>query len=273
MARGPRSWIGLRLCSPAVIALILLHRGGAGEADERGQIQLPEPVAAVQAREGLLLVGLTYPGARQGRDRFISALPELIKFYRNSTRLKTDVAYAEFSAGDPRLEQALFLYLTGYDAVLQFSDEDKRHLGAYLRTGGLLFADDVRPDRPGAPSRDVGTPNTPFDRQLKSLVKDPLVLGNAGTRWRVIPKDHPLYHCYFDFSDGPPLTGAPGAEIVDLEMLEVRGRVAVIFSDLNLTFSWANSEARFGPRSLRLGANLIVFATAQRIAGAPPRQR
>jgi hypothetical protein len=87
-------------------------------------------------------------------------------------------------------------------------------------------------------------------------------------------QDHPLYHCYFEFPDGPPLTGAPGRDIVDLEMLEVRGRVAVIFSDLNLTWSWANQEVRYGLNSLRLGANLIVFATAQRIAGfPPPKQR
>ena len=91
------------------------------------------------------------------------------------------------------------------------------------------------------------------DRQLKSLVADPLVLGDAGARWRKIPKDHPLYHCYFEFPDGPPLTGAPGRDIVDLEMLEVHGRVAVIFSDLNLTWSWANQEVRYGPNSLRLG--------------------
>ena len=58
--------------------------------------------------------------------------------------------------------------LTGYDAVLGFSDQEKRHLGAYLRTDGLLFADDVRPDRPGVRSRDVGTRDTPFDRQLKA---------------------------------------------------------------------------------------------------------
>jgi hypothetical protein len=91
------------------------------------------------------------------------------------------------------------------------------------------------------------------DRQLKSLVANPLVLGDAGARWRKIPKDHPLYHCYFEFPDGPPLTGAPGRDIVDLEMLEVHGRVAVIFSDLNLTWSWANQEVRYGPNSLRLG--------------------
>ena len=266
--------LGKRPCSLAVIALFLLRGAAVADTDERERIRLPEPVAAAQTQKDLLLVALTYPTAQQGRDRFRAALPELIQFYRQHTQLKMDVTSAEFSAADRRLEPALFLYLTSYDAVLGFSDEEKRHLGAYLRSGGLLFADDVRPDRRGVTSRDVGTAGTPFDRQLKSLVADPLVLGDAGARWRKIPKDHPLYHCYFEFPDGPPLTGAPGRDIVDLEMLEVRGRVAVIFSDLNLTWSWANQEVRYGPNSLRLGANLIVFATAQRIAGfPPPKQR
>ena len=131
------------------------------------------PVRDVLDRVGqkwtlLLLIALTYPGAQQGRDRFSAALPELIQFYRKNTRLKMKMSYAEFGPGDRRLDQALFLYLTGYDAVLEFSDQEKRHLGAYLRTGGLLFADDVRPDRPGVRSRDVGTRDTPFDRQLKA---------------------------------------------------------------------------------------------------------
>ena len=143
MAHEPRNWACRRLCSPVVIAWFLLHRGAVAGTDERERLQLPEPIAAAQTRESLLLIALTYPGAQQGRDRFSAALPELIQFYRKNTRLK---------------------------------------------------------------------------------------------------------------------------------MLEVQGRVVVIFSDLNFTWSWAYPKARYGPNSLRLGANLIVFATAQKIAGIPPKQ-
>ncbi len=124
MAPGPRYWACRRLCSPVVIALFLLHRGAVAGTDERKRL-LPEPVAAAQSRESLLLIALTYPGAQQGRDRFSAALPELIQFYRKNTRLKMKMTYAEFGPGDRRVEKALFLYLTGYDAVLGFSDRRK----------------------------------------------------------------------------------------------------------------------------------------------------
>ena len=69
MAHGPRHWACRRLCSPVVIALFLLHSGAVAGTDERERLQLPEPVAAAQSRESLLLIALTYPGAQQGRDR------------------------------------------------------------------------------------------------------------------------------------------------------------------------------------------------------------
>lgn len=86
MARASRHRASRRLCSLAVIALIALRGDAGGQTDKREQIRLPEPVAAAQARRGLLLVALTYPNARQDHDRFSAALPELIQFYRNSTR-------------------------------------------------------------------------------------------------------------------------------------------------------------------------------------------
>ena len=55
--------------------------------------------------------------------------------------------------------------------------------------------------------------------------------------------------------------------IVYLEMLEQRGRVVVIFSELNISMHWANPKAENRDKSLRLGANLIVFAMTQQISG------
>ena len=50
-------------------------------------------------------------------------------------------------------------------------------------------------------------------------------------------------------------------------MLEQRGRVVVIFSELNISMHWANLQAENRDKSLRLGANLIVFAMTQQISG------
>jgi hypothetical protein len=51
----------------------------------------------------------------------------------------------------------------------------------------------------------------------------------------------------------------PGSRITDLEMLEYRGRVAVVFSDLNIKFAWSKSDAIGRQRALQFGSNLVIF--------------
>ena len=46
-----------------------------------------------------------------------------------------------------------------------------------------------------------------------------------------------------------------------------RGRVAVLFSDLNLTYFWGDPQAHSRAPSLRFGVNLLVFAIDRQQAG------
>jgi hypothetical protein len=87
-----------------------------------------------------------------------------------------------------------------------------------------------------------------------------------------VPKSHALFRSFFQFHDGPPLSGTVGgrsavARVQELEMLEYRGRVAVVFSDLNISFAWSVSEAVGRRRALQFGTNLVIFALAQYAAG------
>ena len=158
--------------------------------------------------------------------------------------------------------------MTGNEAAFTFGEYEKRNLGNYLKNGGLLYAEDVKPQRSRSWGRPrAGMPGTPFDRRFKALMKDALVLGETGAYWRKIPKDHALYTSYFDFDDGPPRGAVRNSQIDYLEMLEQRGRVVVIFSELNISMHWANPKAKNRDKSLRLGANLIVFAMTQQISG------
>ena len=43
-------------------------------------------------------------------------------------------------------------------------------------------------------------------------------------------------------------------------MLQVRGRITVIFSDLNLSWYWGTPLADARERGMRFGSNLIVYA-------------
>jgi hypothetical protein len=65
------------------------------------------------------------------------------------------------------------------------------------------------------------------------------------------------------------LSGAHHGNVFALEGLELRGRLAVIFSDLNISYFWGNLYADGRDRSLQFGSNLIVFALTQKYAGRP----
>ncbi|MFP6647472.1 MAG: DUF4159 domain-containing protein [Candidatus Latescibacterota bacterium] len=107
---------------------------------------------------------------------------------------------------------------------------------------------------------------------LKTLMADPLVLSGNGRAWYPVPKDHELFRSFFQFPDGPPLSGtvrrSSTSRVKELEMLEYRGRVAVLFSELNISYAWSMHEAVGRRRSLQFGANLVIFALGQYAAGS-----
>ena len=263
--------------SPWSLAFIVLLVAGVVRAqDDRPKFSVPEPRAAERRpAPALTLTELQYQLTNQ-EDRFSTAVPELVRFFKGvsaARKLETELTTNQLAADNPRLKQATLVYMTGNQALLQLSDAEKQGLGEYLRAGGLLYAEDIRASgvEGGLASKEAGVEGTPFDRQFKALLRDPLVLGENGGRWEKMPKNHPLFTACFDFADGPPRGGAPGGNVTELEMLSLRGRVAVIFSDLNISWYWGDPLAETRERGLQFGANLIVFALTQRAAGSGGR--
>ena len=212
----------------------------AAQEDARPDLSIREPERGARART-YVLASLIYKDAEDGIDRFPLAVPELIQYVEDNTEL---------------------------DVRLRGEDRTLRRLGRFLQDGGLLYAEDVRPRGLGRfRFGDAGRSGTPFDRQFKELVKDPDILGAGGSRWRKVPRDHTLYSRFFALPDGPPPGAHQPGTITDLEMLEYRGRVAVLFSDLNLTYFWGDPQAHSRAPSLRFGVNLLVFAIARQQAG------
>ena len=253
-----------------ILLTLLISAGNVFAQEDRPTIALPDPgkggKTAPGTPEGTYTITMVdYKLTDNQRDRFPQALAELAQFVRSSTDLKAKIVWNERAIGSPHIMQSLFLYMTGNEPTLQINNDEKKNLGNYLKQGGLLFADDIRqPDGFGSRPRGAGVAGTPFDRQFKALMKDPLVLGGQGDRWQKIRKDHPLYSSYFNFVDGPPLGAAQGGNVHDLEMLQIRGRTAVVFSDLNISWYWGNTRASSRQRGLQFGANLIVFALTQK---------
>jgi len=85
-----------------------------------------------------------------------------------------------------------------------------------------------------------------------------------------LPNDHPLYHSFYDFSDGPPLGGIWGGNVDDLEGIQLQGRLTVVFSDLNISWYWGGQRVQGAERGLQFGVNLLAFA--MREAWEAPRR-
>ena len=206
-----------------------------------------------------------YDLADKSVDRFPTAVEELMRYIRDHSRVNARIEGTTLRLSDPSVMKAPFIYLTGNSAVFQFTNTEKENLGEYLKNGGFLFAEEIRQADPenGLRGKNAGVQGTLFDRQFKALMEDPDVLGSDGSKWQKIPKDHDLYYSFFDFEDGPPMGGASGGNVFDLEMLELRGRVAVVFSDLNISWYWGDPNADARERGLQFGVNLIVYALTQ----------
>ncbi len=208
---------------------------------------------------------IDYDIADKNRDRFPTAVEELMRYMRDHTKINARIEGTTLEFSDPRIMEAPMIYMTGNDAVLQISDTEKTNLGDYLKNGGFLYAEEIRQSdaENGLDGKEAGVSGTPFDRQFKALMKDPQVLGSDGSKWQKVPKSHQLYYSFWDFPDGPPMGGAPGGNVFDLEMLELRGRVAVVFSDLNVSWYWGDPLADARERGLQFGVNLIVYSLTQ----------
>ena len=206
-----------------------------------------------------------YDLADKSADRFPTAVEELMRYMRDHTRIKAKIEGTTVRLSDTRVMKAPFIYMTGNSAILQLTRTEKGNLGDYLRNGGFLYAEEIRKTAASGTleGQDAGVEGTLFDRQFKALMKEPDVLGTEGSRWQKVVKSHPLFYSFFDFADGPPMGGAPGGNVFDLEMLELRGRVAVVFSDLNISWYWGDQQAEARERGLQFGVNLIVYALTQ----------
>ena len=201
------------------------------------------------------------------RDTYPMAIPNLIQYLNDYTKLRARIEGQKIELSDRTLFGAPFIYMTGYDAVVSLSETEIGNLGEYLRTGGFLFVDDIAPDvdkdgNLGGTENNSqrGLKGTAFDQQMRAVLKQAL---GAEAKFIRIPKSHELFHAFYDFNDGPPLGGATGGNVTDLEGIYIRGRLAVVFSDLNLSWYWGEKEVSGRERGLQFGVNLIAYALTQ----------
>lgn len=152
-----------------------------------------------------------------------------------------------------RLLEMPFVYVTT-DDLFELTETERKNVKKYFANGGFMVLEN-------------STPRSDFsmaEASLKQMLRE--TIPNA--RFSMIHNNHPLYHCFFDFSDGPP----NGAEIgrfgnylsqqrYYLEGVWLKDRLVAIYSNKGYIIKWSNNTDN--DPQLKMGVNMIVFALIQ----------
>ncbi len=169
------------------------------------------------------------------------------------TTVDFDPHEAVVPLGSKEVFNAPFVYLSGHK-LRQFTDRERENFQAYVRRGGFVLADDCNHDIDGLFARS-------FEAQMAAIFGPDAL--------KKIPNDHPLYHAFFPFNEGPPTTSFElngwGDDLVHdyLRGIEIDGRLAVLYSNKDYGCEWDydfRNKRFLAEDNTKFGVNIIVHA-------------
>ena len=218
-----------------------------------------------------------YQDRQVGEKRILQGLADRMV---TSTQVHVEVLDA-VALDDPQLLKVPFVLLTA-GGPFEFTQAEAANLGAYLTSGGFLFAEIVSSLRPDYSDTELDIP------AVRSLIRASfLAVGHQEWKdwqFRRLEMTHPLYHCFYDVEslprgmrdmhylkgESPPLT--PDY----LEGIVVGERLAGVYSMRGYADFWSGSGRQewealdvvnspfvaSGEEQLvgNLGVNLVVYA-------------
>ena len=157
-----------------------------------------------------------------------------------------------------------FAYVTT-DESFELMQSEQENLRRFFDNGGFMVMETATPS----------IQNSQAEAALKSMLRSTL---GSQVRFAPIGDDDALYHCFFDFDEGPP-RGAEGGssgrtinrEVRYLEGIYYRGRLAGVFSAKGYIVKWNDligGDESSNPQ-LRMGVNFIVYALRNYKSGTP----
>ncbi len=173
-----------------------------------------------------------------------SAVPNFLRFLADSTGYPVDTNEYEITIMDPDLFRYPFLFATGH-GVIKFSDEEKERLRQYLGGGGFLFVNDS-----------YGMDRT-FRREMETLFPERPVVE--------LPVTHPVYHCFYDFPNGPPKIHEHDNKPPRGYAIILNGRAAIYFLvESDIGDGWEDPQVHNDPEekrleAFRMGVNVLTY--------------
>ena len=176
-----------------------------------------------------------------------SIIPNLAREINKRTNINAAPNQRIITLDDPDLFSYPFVFLTGHGDI-QLSDVEVDCLREYLLKGGFLYADD-----------DYGMDKA-FRREMGKVFK--------GLELVELPFSHPIYHCFYDFSTGPPKIHEHDNKPPKGYGLFYNGRLVVYYTyESNISDGWADPDVHKDPKEIRekafkAGINIVVYAMA-----------
>ena len=174
-----------------------------------------------------------------------SAVPNFLRFVDENTDYPIDTNEYEITINDPDLFKYPFLFATGH-GVISFSAEEKERLRQYLAGGGFLFVNDS-----------YGMDQN-FRRELSELFPEREVVQ--------LPFDHPIYHVFYDFPNGPPKIHEHDNKPPRGYSVILNGRAVVYFLvESDIGDGWEDPQVHDDPEEkrlegLKMGVNVLTYA-------------
>jgi len=171
------------------------------------------------------------------------ALPNLAREISARTSILVAEDQKVLTLMDREIANYPVLYMTGHGKV-SFSKAEQKRLREYLRSGGFLYADD-----------DYG-----MDESFRVEIAETF----PNSELVELPFNHPIYHIFYDFDNGPPQThkhveGPPkGFGLFDA------GRLVIFYTyNSNPSDGWTaahNDPPDVRERAFRMGINIVLYA-------------
>lgn len=175
-----------------------------------------------------------------------SAIPNLVNFMLQNTRVKISNREAKLTLTDERLYSHPILFITGH-GKLELNRFERDHLINYLLKGGFLYVDD-----------DYGL-DPSFRKLMRDLFPDKPLLE--------LPFSHGIYHTHFSFPNGlPKIHEHDNNPPQGFGIFDDNGRLMIFYTfETNLSDGWADPQIHNDPpqkraEALRMGTNIIIWA-------------
>ncbi|MBN2379842.1 DUF4159 domain-containing protein [candidate division WOR-3 bacterium] len=172
------------------------------------------------------------------------ALPNLASELVSRTNVSVVEEQKVLTLSDRELENYPILFMTGHGRV-SFSEMERERLRHYLRGGGFLYADD-----------DYGMDQSFREEMAKLFPNSELV---------ELPFEHPIYHIFYDFDNGPPQTHKHIEDEPPKGFGIFEGGELVVFYTYNSNPSDGWTAAHDDPEDVReqayrIGVNIVLYA-------------